>query len=153
MKNIFTRLLCMLLCLSLVASFAPAAAAMQEGSGEIVEVSEVIYIDQVDSGASVYSLDGNGNVALKPGNHERWIDRLDLSDAKYALDFYAWLEDNIDGALVDPTRGDVSKDDYLHYVKTNTGKVSFTYDKNAANPAVISLASCLPLPGADIISV
>ena len=86
MKKTFMRLLCLLLCLSLMGAYVPAAEAMQEGSGEIVEISEVEYIDQVESSESFLSLDG-GSVALKPGNYERWIDRLELSDAQFALAF------------------------------------------------------------------
>ena len=143
MKKTFTKLLCMLLCLSLMGAYVPAAEAVQEGSGEIVEVSEVEYIDQVESSEGFLSLDG-GSVALKPGNYERWIDRLDLSDAQYALDFYDWLEANIDGALVDPTGCPTYKGNYIYTAKVNTGTIPFTYDTDPGTAASEALNNGLP---------
>ncbi|MEY8459721.1 leucine-rich repeat protein [Eggerthellaceae bacterium 24-137] len=44
---------------------------------------------------STFSLDQSGQTALREGNYERWIDRLDVPE--YALDFYAALEEAVDG--------------------------------------------------------
>ena len=46
------------------------------------------------------------SVPLNSGNHQKWIDRVDFSTAKYARDFYDWLVENSDGdgendALID----------------------------------------------------
>ena len=150
MKKRVARFLCLTLCLSLLAAYIPAAAAMQEGTGEIVEVSEVVYIDQVESSESFYSLDANGNVALKPGNYEKWIDRLDLSDAPFALDFYAWLEANIDGALVDPSGCATYKSNYVYTAKVNTGTIPFTYDDDPESAAAEALTNGLPETLSDV---
>ena len=86
---------------------------------------------------------------LAPGNHERWIDRIDQLP-QFALDFYTWLETNaaVDGALGDPTMGTVIEgesgqlDTYVHRVYSMEGKASFTYSGSghdaAAQNAVLS---------------
>ena len=150
MKKAFVHLLCFMLCLSLMATYVPKAEAMQEGTGEIVEVSEIVYIDQVESSESFFSLDNNGNVALRPGNYEKWIDRLDLTDAPFALDFYAWLENNISGALVDPSGCATYKSNYVYAAKVNTGTIPFTYDDDPESAAAEALTNGLPETLSDV---
>ena len=72
--------------------------------------------------------------ALAPGQHERWIDRLDQPPA-YATSFYSWLEENVQsgGALIDPTQataveGDSGQvDTYVYGFYTIEGSADFTY--------------------------
>lgn len=48
------------------------------------------------------SLTADGSVALKDDRHVKWIDRLDLDGADYALEFYDWLEQNSDTSASNP---------------------------------------------------
>ena len=86
---------------------------------------------------------------LAPGNHERWIDRIDrLPD--YAASFYTWLEKNAEngGALIDPTQatciqGDSGRyDTYAHRFHTIESSADFKFTGNnheaAAQNAILS---------------
>ena len=72
--------------------------------------------------------------SLAPGNHERWIDRIDqLPD--YGTEFYSWLENNAQdgGALMDPTQltpilgNSGLYDTYVYCFHTISGSANFTY--------------------------
>ena len=74
---------------------------------------------------------------LAPGNHERWIDRIDqLPD--YAAAFYSWLETNAEngGALIDPSQttcmqGDSGQyDTYVYRFHTIEGSANFKFTGN-----------------------
>ena len=93
---------------------------------------------------SAFSLDQSGRTALKAGNHERWIDRLDVPE--YALDFYAALEEAVDGDgfqdyLVDDKyfSGNAANDsrfsvvDGSRYLKVYEQQCTSLADKDAKN--------------------
>lgn len=72
--------------------------------------------------------------ALAPGNHERWIDRIDrLPD--YAMSFYSWMETNSrdGGLLIDPTgatciQGESGRyDTYAYCFRSIKGSADFTF--------------------------
>lgn len=89
---------------------------------------------------SMFALRGNENVPLAGGTHAKWIERLDLSGADYAMPFYNWLVENSDNdgtedGLIDPTaenstvtvinsQGEVV---YFYQLKEITGEVAFTF--------------------------
>ena len=63
---------------------------------------------QIETSASqwsTFSLSEDGKVALKEGNHIKWIERINIPD--YAKEFYERLEEGADGdgtddILIDP---------------------------------------------------
>ena len=80
--------------------------------------------------------------ALAPGNHERWIDRIDqLPD--YAMSFYSWMETNSrdGGLLIDPTgatciQGESGQyDTYAYCFHSIKGSADFTFTGSGHNAA------------------
>lgn len=123
-KRIMSALLVLALCLSLAPTAALAdepaeapesalteeTALPEDGTTEETEPEEPVYAELVElppietsawPGISLWSLT-NGQVDLADGNHEKWIDRIDVPD--YAKDFYAALENGAQdgGVLIDP---------------------------------------------------
>ena len=71
------------------------------------------------------------NITLKEGNYKNWIDRLDLTGAEYAREFYNWLK-NTD-ALIDPyAAGEIFAGEgiYGHEVATVSGTDYINYTGN-----------------------
>lgn len=112
-----------------------------EGEEITVEVSpEIEYMElpELQTSAvsiSMFALRGNENVPLA-GTHAKWIERLDLTGADYAMPFYNWLVENSDNdgaedALIEPTAtsGTVVNSDgtYYYTLKEFTGEVEFTF--------------------------
>lgn len=94
---------------------------------------------------AMFAFRGVRNVLLAEGNHAKWIERLDLSGAEYAVDFYDWLiensdNDGINDALIDPTansEGVVHADGKHYYLlKEITGEAPFTFEKGATNEEI-----------------
>ena len=120
-KRIMSALLVLALCLSLAPTAALAdepaeapesalteeTALPEDGTTEETEPEEPVYAELVElppietsawPGISLWSLT-NGQVDLADGNHEKWIDRIDVPD--YAKDFYAALENGAqDGGVL-----------------------------------------------------
>lgn len=131
-------LLCVLL--GCVMAFGSVSALASEESLHTV-VGEWIELPTLETSSrtfSFFTLDGNGNVALKDGNYQKWIDRVDLTDGEYATSLYAWLEANSDvttgtGALIDPTtQTQLSSGEYVYLVTTIKGEGTFAYTGNSA---------------------
>lgn len=90
-------------------------------------------------------------VDLKEGNHEKWIDRIDLTGSDSAADFYDWLVENSDGdgkndALIDPAHASNLDGSYVYIIKELKGTAEFSYQtggnvssaaKKAAEAAVL----------------
>ena len=86
---------------------------------------------------ATFARDANGNPSLTPGNHEKWIDRVDME--AYTTSLYNWLEENSDNdgsddALIDVTQGDeylytdsgtnaVLAEGYVHYLTMIGGEI------------------------------
>ncbi len=86
---------------------------------------------------ATFGRDANGNPSLTPGNHEKWIDRVDME--AYTTSLYNWLEENSDNdgsddALIDVTQGDeylytdsgtnaVLAEGYVHYLTMIGGEI------------------------------
>ncbi|MBP3351331.1 MAG: hypothetical protein J6L65_02885 [Lachnospiraceae bacterium] len=127
-----------------------------EGEEITIEVSpEIEYMElpTLETSAvsiSMFALRGNENVPLADGTHAKWIERLDLTGADYAMPFYNWLVENSDNdgaedALIDPTAtsGTVVNSDgtYYYTLKEFTGKVAFTFEPNASVDQIKSAGS------------
>ncbi len=117
-----------------------------------IEIIELPTIETTAQSISLFTLDGSGQVALKEGSHVKWIDRLDLTGADYAKNFYDWLVTNsrpetavtspTSAALFDPvgnttgevlyldTDGDSVGDAYAYPVEEFTGTATITYTGN-----------------------
>ena len=85
---------------------------------EVIEVHDLAPIEISAPSISTFTLDSDGKVALKDGNYVKWIDRIDLTGADYAVRLYQWLEANadVDGALADPTKGQYITDGTYGYL-------------------------------------
>ena len=100
------RLLSLVLAVLLSVQLLPVAvyaAEIQAEQETVLEEQELLPADALLGGISSYALDKNGKVLLNYGAYSDWIDRLDLTGASYALNFYHWLEENANasGALAD----------------------------------------------------
>ncbi|MBQ7000685.1 MAG: leucine-rich repeat protein, partial [Oscillospiraceae bacterium] len=96
---------------------------------------------------ATFARDANGNPGLKPGNHEKWIDRVELE--AYAINLYNWLVENSDNdqnadALIDVTQGEeylytdaetseTLAEGYVHYLTMIGGdiRLELPYDVDA----------------------
>lgn len=90
-KNILKNILLGFLILLIPCGISVNAAEEEIVTGELVDLQSLW--GEADEDISLLSLE-NGMVDLKPGNHERWIDRIELPD--YALKMYAALEEYCD---------------------------------------------------------
>ncbi|MBR2384835.1 MAG: hypothetical protein IKA99_04395 [Clostridia bacterium] len=54
-------------------------------------------------------------ISKTSGIHEKWVDRIDFTNAQYALDFYDWLVENTDNDGVEDVLIDVSEEEHLIY--------------------------------------
>ena len=100
------RLLSMVMAVLLTVQLLPGRvyAAQVEGEQEtVLEQQELLPVDALEAGISSFALGQDGKVLLNYGAYADWIDRLDLTGASYALNFYHWLEENANasGALAD----------------------------------------------------
>ena len=130
--------LSVLVVLVLLCSLVPVSVlATSEGAGKLGGIQE----GQMTRSFATATVNNSG-LALAPGNHERWIDRIDqLPD--YAVSFYEWMEENTQegGELVDPTQltpiqGDTGKyDTYIHRAYSLKASASFVYTGNAHDSA------------------
>lgn len=108
MKKLWKKLLAAGMSLAMVFNVAGVStvytqATAQElaSEGEVMEM--IVELPEIGTSApaiSWFSL-SEGVVDLKEGNYEKWIDRLDLSEAAFAKDFYASLEEGTDNDGVD----------------------------------------------------
>lgn len=64
----------------------------------------------------------SASVSMADGAHEKWIDRV-AGLPQYAIDLYNWLDENAnpDGALADPTKGELYKDKYYYRAAVLSG--------------------------------
>lgn len=155
-KRWLGRALSVALSLALILTGMPMEA-FASGAEEVHTITmdvEKMELPEVETSAlsfSLFTLDGN-KVALKDGNHVEWIERLDLTGADYARDFYNWLvansnltdavAANTNCVLVDPTKGTMLQDgDYVYKVKTFTGTGTFAYTNDAAVDGPAALAA------------
>ena len=76
-KNILKNVLLGFLMLLIPWSISVNAAEEEIVTGELVDLQSLW--GESDEEISLLSLE-NGMVDLKPGNHERWIDRIELPD-------------------------------------------------------------------------
>lgn len=121
-----------------------SGSALEAGEGTIIEVSGEAFFehDPVQTTAlsmGFFSLT-NGTVTLAEGNHEEWIDRINLTDASVITDFYNTLveasdNDGTNDYLIkdsyftkDNGDGTTSAKDNAITVTTMTGTLDGTYD-------------------------
>lgn len=132
MTSFRTKAISLCCVFALAVSLVPTAALAGEGeSASASDELKVLLEPQVVTakttaaalyGISTFALDDQGNVALREGSYERWIDRVDVP--QYALDFYQVLEEAVDN---DGDR------DYLidsKYFGSYTDGLVFKYDGN-----------------------
>lgn len=165
------QVLSLLLAVAVLLNASGSIAFAQEdnlgvgSSGSTVGQSSIF--DEVDSTVEVvnvgttvttsptvsFALLGNAGVPLKAGNHERWIDRLDLSgavdnDGNYAQRLYDALIEavNNDGTnnwLIDPTRATrstASGADYRYYSAAIFSGEKAVVEEAAANASIYARA-------------
>ena len=64
---------------------------------------------------SLGSVNAFASVTQSDGNHEEWVDRIELDGVQYAIDFKNWLDENSDmeaianGGLQRPARPDARR--------------------------------------------
>ena len=122
------------LLLLLLAALLCAMGVYAWAAEELPAGGDMVKMPALETSADSFNmlaLDGNGNPALKEGNYVNWIDRLDLTDADYALTFYQWLEDNCYTVLADPTQHpQLESGEYAYLAATIQGTGYFTYTGN-----------------------
>lgn len=131
------KFLSVLLALALVLVMIPAKPAMAAGQGSL-ELGENILVEMPLQNATTSV--GESPI-LADGNYERWIDRIgNLPD--YSVTFYTWLEENAnaEGALADPAKGTLYKENYTYLLATIPASADFTYTSDE-NPADAALAA------------
>lgn len=103
-----------------------SAVESEEEELSLPEIEPVITRSETSapftSGIQALSAEG---VQLKEGNYVRWIDRVDVP--QYALDFYAAMEEAVDGDgaedwLIDPTQAETDGQSY--YVPVRSAHIS-----------------------------
>jgi hypothetical protein len=137
--NLWKRLLSFVLCGMVIMSCVHVRAAENEPFTVVMEAVELPTIETSAQQLGFLGLDADGNPQLKEGNYEKWIDRVDFTDAPYGLSFYQWLEENgnvdaPDGLLIDPTGAKrLSSGQYVYLVTqiNGTGKFDYTGDADA----------------------
>ena len=97
-----------------------------------------------DAAATIASLDKNGKVQLKPGNYEKYIDRVDIPD--YAMELYKTLEEGADGdgvadILIDVTKAEKNGDRYVIFLTKIEGTFSDDEDRKTVTNANLNEAS------------
>ncbi|WP_305117851.1 hypothetical protein [uncultured Adlercreutzia sp.] len=117
-----------------------AEASGEETTGDLDSTSGVSPIVEIGTLATAtadiepLALDPEGYTALKPGNHVRWIDRLDVPD--YALEFYKVLEEAVDN---DGYRDFLIDDKYYNGAIEEEGAYYARSDSSGINPVLIFL--------------
>lgn len=86
---------------------------------------------------SLGSVNAFASVTQSDGNHEEWVDRIELDGVQYAIDFKNWLDENSDmeaianggsSALLDPTLGEcIDGSKYVYEVASFTGEGTFSH--------------------------
>ena len=116
MKNKFKKIAVILLVLSILPAFALISAAGAEPGAAIEKYGlisgDITTIENISNAAQSDKL----GPALKAGNYEKWIDRIDCTGAEYITDLYNWLIENTDGdgtedSLIDYTDVPASEKD------------------------------------------
>lgn len=115
MKYFLQRLTCVTLILAFLISAIPA-------HGLDVSYGEGVLSRESSSGKQSRTAKVASDIQLADGYHEKWIDRV-AQLPEYALEMYTWLEENANtqGALVDPTKGELIDGQYCHVVTVITG--------------------------------
>lgn len=137
MKSILMRGICCLCSLVLVSSLVPDFAWAGEPSSRasapvvLEERSEVLTAEtsaQIMMGLAASAKAVENPVTLKPGNHARWIDRINAP--AYALQFYRVLEEAADG---DGVEDYLIEDDYIR----GTAKSKNAYQNDDEGPRLV----------------
>lgn len=150
-KKVLSILLALILCVNLLPGGAGAKATEEKtGTVEVLRTSETACAI-TSAPVGLTALDGDGKVKLKDTNEVRWIDRLDLSGADYAMEFYRWLEENSDGdgtddALIDPTAVGYFDGLGYAYAAELTGSVEFTFAPGASYAEIAEAAASAAEP-------
>lgn len=144
------KLISLLCAITLAYSLTPALAWSSEADKEETGSSDVANTttsqDPPESSATVIeietsatpeaigpqTIDPEGLVALKPGNHERWIDRIDVPD--FALEFYEVLEEAIDN---DGYRDFLIDDKYYNGTAPNEGAYTMSEHRSPNEPILV----------------
>lgn len=148
--KLWKRLLSLILCGMVMLSSVSATAAQSEPYTVMMEPVELAPLETSAQPLNLLGLDENGNPTLKEGNYTRWIDRLDLADAPYALSLYTWMEQNSDtstgtGLLIDPTGAErLSSGQYVYLVTEIKGSGQFNYTGNTGVDSDASWNAIVP---------
>ena len=135
--KLWKRLLSLVLCGMMMLGMIGIKTAAQEPLTVRMEPVELAPVQTSAEQLRLFGLDENGNPPLNEGNHVAWIDRVDLSDAPYALSLYNWMEQNCDistgtGMLIDPTTAEqLGNGEYVYLITTIKGRGQFQYSGNA----------------------
>ena len=149
--NLFKRLLSLVLCIVMMLPCISVQAAESEPYTIVMEEVELPSIETSAWQQGFFGLDADGNPQLKEGNYEKWIDRVDFTDAPYCLDFYRWLEENraMNGGgdlLVNPTGAQqLSGGQYVHLVTQIRGTAQINYTGDPAVDGANAKAATLAL--------
>lgn len=137
MTSLGRRLISAVCAVTLATSLVPIPALAETPSGGGLAENEAVekdapqvtltgepYVMNMETSAgsaaiSLFALDDSGMIALKPGNHSLWIDRIDVPE--YALEFYKTLEEATDG---DGDRDYLIEDKYFTENATREGSFS-----------------------------
>lgn len=136
--NLLKRLLSLMLCIMMVLPCVGVQAAESAPYTVVMEEVELPSIETSAQQLGFLGLDADGNPQLKDGNYEKWIDRVDYTDAPYCLTFYQWLEENcaihFDGdLLIDPTGAQqLSSGQYVYLVTQIKGTAQMNYTGNSS---------------------
>ena len=144
------RLLSLVLCGLMMLPCVSAKAVETENYTVVMQEVELPSTETSAQWLNLFGLDADGNPNLKEGNYEKWIDRVDFSDAPYCLSLYQWLEENSDvstgtGLLMDPTGAQkLSTGQYVYPVTQIKGTGRFTYTGNSDADALNAWEAVLP---------
>ncbi len=153
--KLWKRLLSLVLCGMMIMGGVPAHAVGNEPLTVVMEAVELPTLETAAQPMNFFGLDESGNPTLKEGNYQRWIDRVDFTDAPYGLSLYQWLEENSDvadpdGLLVDPTGAQqLSNGQYVYLVTQIKGTGQFTYTGNSSTDAQNAWNAVLPTVSAN----
>ena len=118
-----------LLLFTMLFTIMPVGAFAETGTDEetVLSKEEYISVTYYEAPAvSLFALDSNGSIALKDGQYEQWIDRLDLTGNDYAEDFYSWMEAT-DAVITPESAEQLASGEYVHRVTSFSGTGSFAY--------------------------
>ncbi len=118
-----------LLLFTMLFTIMPVGAFAETGTDEetVLSKEEYVSVTYYEAPAvSLFALDSNGSIALKDGQYEQWIDRLDLTGNDYAKDFYSWME-TTDTVITPESAEQLASGEYVHRVTSFSGTGSFAY--------------------------